>query len=52
MKIKRKSPIVIAVIIVSAFTVLFALLSIKNSSNYLFRLLAQGDLCLTHINSY
>lgn len=47
MKIKKKLPIKIAIIIASAFTVLFALLSIKNSSNYLFRILAQGSLCLT-----
>ncbi|WP_446897166.1 hypothetical protein ACSVC9_09055 [Clostridium sp. LBM24168] len=47
MKIKKKLPIKIAVIIVSAVTVLFALLSIKDSSNYVFRLLAQGSLCLT-----
>ncbi|CAB1262788.1 DUF3953 domain-containing protein [Clostridium sp. MT-14] len=51
LKIKKKPQITIAIIIVSAFTVLFALLSIKNSSNYLLRILTQGSLCLTMLLS-
>ena len=50
-ELKKKLPITIAIMVISILTVVFALLSINNSTIYVFRILAQGSLFLTMLLS-
>lgn len=47
MGIKKKLPLVIAIIVVSIFVIIFASLSIINEQKLLYRILAQGSLSLS-----
>ncbi|WP_026884931.1 hypothetical protein [Clostridium akagii] len=51
-ELKKNTPIIIAIIIASIFTIVFSSLTISNSNSnsnsnsYVFRILTQGSLCL------
>ncbi|MFT8315653.1 MAG: hypothetical protein ABF633_15595 [Clostridium sp.] len=55
-QLKRKLPIIIAIIVTSIFTIIFAALSIIHNDSFMFRILTQGSLSiamlLNGVNSF
>lgn len=50
-ELKKKLPITIATIVASISTISFAILSIYEGNNWMFRIFTQGSLCLTMLLS-